>query len=184
MAVTRRTRTERFTKNGSYTRGATRSVCIWDQTLRLGRSRLGLRVLIAPNLKALAQLRKVVLGQDTNGRTHGLVNSLTYRSVKFRKNGDEIDTVVRDEALYAVMILSATKCGVETVVHECGHAAIYYATRARSHTWNGRIAKHDADRDDERICYPLGKIARGVFRILYNAGVWKDKDAAQYRQRG
>lgn len=134
------------------------------------RGRLRLRLIVTPNKSAFDKATRAVVRQ-TFRRSWGLVNPLYMDVISFQKGG-ELRWREYDRRYFAVMILNGAKVrrSTEIVAHECGHAAIFYAERAKSNKWHGRVEKDDEA--NEAICYPLGKIFRAVNIALHDAGVW------------
>jgi hypothetical protein len=143
-----------------------------DTDLRITRrGRLRLRLIVTRNKADFDEVTRRTTG-CVHRRAWGIVNPLRCDVLSFR-GGVEKRRVEYDRRYFAVMILNGAKLhngGTEHVAHECGHAAIFYARRAKSMKWHGRVEKDDEA--NEAICYPLGAIFRAVNIALHDAGVW------------
>lgn len=144
---------------------------VLDADLRITRrGRLRLRLIVTRNKADFDEVTRRATGR-VHRRAWGIVNPLRWDVLTF-KGGIETRRAEYDRRYFAVMILNAAKVrgSTEIVAHECGHAAFFYAERAKGMKWHGRVEKNDEA--NEAVCYPLGAIFRAVNIALHDAGVW------------
>lgn len=124
-------------------------------------SRLKLKLLVFKTPLMLRSFWKSGLGKSELGKgCLGAVNSLGY---ELRKGGRTVH--VYDPRYFAIMGLCVDHLGMEIITHESVHAGISYAQRT-----GYRNLWHDPmDMDEEKIAYPVGRIARNVVLSLRKA---------------
>lgn len=144
-----------------------------DVDLRITRrGRLRLRLIVLPSKRAFDDASEALLGHRYR-RGIGLVNPLYTEFIRIGRDGAERRRREYDRRYFALMLLDAraVRRSTEIVAHECGHAALFYAERARGFKWQGRVERDDEA--GEAICYPLGRIFRAVNIALHDGGVWR-----------
>lgn len=125
-------------------------------------SRLKMKLLVFKTPSMLRSFWKSGLGKASLGKgCLGAVNSLGFELQK----SDGSTVHVFDPRYFAIMGLCADHLGMEIITHEAVHAGISYAKRT-----GYRNLWHDPmDMDEEKIAYPVGKIARNVVLSLRKA---------------
>ena len=125
-------------------------------------SRLKMKLLVFKTPAMLRSFWKSGLGKASLGKgCLGAVNSL---GLELRKR-DGSTVHVFDPRYFAIMGLCVDHLGMEILTHESVHAGISYAKRTHY-----RNLWHDPmDMDEEKIAYPVGRIARNVVLSLRKA---------------
>lgn len=128
-----------------------------------------MKLLVFKNTRDLRYFWAHGLGLTDLGRfCRGAVNSMACEVVKFYKDGSESSPVLEvDRRYFAVMGLVQTHLTMEIVCHEAVHAGFAYERRQKRKFWPGQ-----EELDEEGVCYPVGRIATGVNRLLYENGLY------------
>ncbi len=133
----------------------------------LKRSRLGLKLLVFRNRHHLRVFWMQTLKSDLGPHCLGAVNALGCERVRFLPNDREINTLEVDPRYYAVMGLVQSHLDIETVSHECVHAAFaYYKRTGPRNLWFNL-----GGCDEEGVCYPAGLLTQAVWRTLEEEGL-------------
>lgn len=133
---------------------------VYEDDISIG-SRLKMKLLVFRKPAHLKRFWKRGLGKANLGKVClGVVNSLGY---ELQKDGKTIQ--VYDPRYFAIMGLCVGHLGMEILTHESVHAGISYAKRT-----GYRNLWHDPmDMDEEKIAYPVGRIARNLVLSLRRA---------------
>lgn len=133
---------------------------VYEADIGIG-SKLKLKLLVFHKPAQLKNFWKNALGKPPLGKgCLGVVNSLGY---EVQKNGKTIH--VFDPRYFAIMGLCSEHLGMEILTHESVHAGISYAKRvAYRNLW-----LDPNDMDEEKIAYPVGRIAKNVLIALRKA---------------
>jgi hypothetical protein len=159
--------------------GAERALFIGHVTVS-GGSRLRMKLLVFRSNRDLRSFWKKALGKgDLGPQCRGAVNGLACEVIKFKRDGSEERFMEVDPRFFCVMGLVVSHLGMEIVTHESIHAGFNYAKRV-----NRRDLWHNAlELDEEEVCYPAGRIASGVNKLLREAGMYDFYEKRQTRPR-
>lgn len=154
-------------KKWSKLHGADKALFIGHVSVSSG-SRLLMKLLVFKNNKDLRSFWTKTLGKEDLGRKcRGVVNGLACEVIKFNKEKESIHIEV-DPTFFCVMGLLVTHLGMEIITHESIHAGFNYAKRV-----NRRNLFHNSlELDEEEVCYPSGRIASGVNKLLRESGLY------------
>lgn len=136
------------------------------------RTRLKAKLLVFETKAALRQFWNKALPYDgAIGRdTAGVVNSLGSEVCKFGKGGESSKPVMKcDPRYFCIIGLTATDLCFEVICHEAVHAAFSYAKRTKARN----LWAAPEELDEEYVCYPAGKIASSINRLLYDHDLYK-----------
>lgn len=136
-----------------------------EADVRIYRSKLWAKILVFPNPESMRRFWKDALGRDMGNTGVGLCSELGYTVEHFPKKGQRQKPTERrvDPRYYAVIGLSLGHIYVDTVAHECTHAAFAYARRVGN---TSSYRKEARDNNDEFICYPVGDLTHAVHEFL------------------
>lgn len=139
-----------------------------------------MKLLVFKNNRDLRNFWKKALGKgDLGTGCRGAVNGLASEVIQFREDGSESRFMEVDPRFFCVMGLVVTHLGMEIITHEAVHAGFNYAKRVkRRDLWHG--AK---DLDEEEVCYPSGRIASGVNKLLRESGLYAIYEKRMTRSR-
>lgn len=140
-----------------------------ERDIGVGHGRLKAKLIV---FKTSAQLRafwKDGLGRGDLGRyCLGAVNGLYLEIHRVTKKKERRWLEV-DPRYFCVIGLTEKGLSMEIVCHESVHAAFSFAKRKSRSPWDALID----DFDEEAICYPAGRIARSINRVLFAAKLYK-----------
>lgn len=136
--------------------------------IRLSRgSRLAMKLLVFASKAELRRFWRTLNGFDLGRHCVGAVNGLASEVIDFRKGRQGKSRMEVDPRYFCLMGLVRGKIDAEIITHEAIHAGFAYAKRVKHRNmWR---AAHDFD--EEHICYPAGRIALEVSRVLYRGGM-------------
>lgn len=99
----------------------------------------------------------------------GAVNGLACEKINFYGNGKESKPVMEvDPRYFCVIALCVLDLCFEVVCHEATHAGFCYAKRTQTRNmWAKKF-----DFDEEHICYPAGRIASAINRLLFRNNLY------------
>ena len=137
--------------------------CIHEADISLGSSRLKLKLMVFQMTANLKRFWKDAMGKGSLGKgCIGAVNSLACENIDVCSGKSKMEC---DSRYFAIMGLCVDHLGMEVITHESVHAGISYTKRTGS-----RNLWHDPlDMDEEKIAYPVGKIAANIVRSLRKA---------------
>lgn len=127
------------------------------------RARLHAKLLVFDKSMSMRKFWKKYINDFDLGKSClGVVNQLAIHHMKFEKDGTEKNWIEADPRYYCVIGLINGRITTEIVIHEAIHAAFAYAKRVKKTPWYQEAKRFD----EEEICYPAGRIADVIFRIL------------------
>lgn len=155
-----------YPRNWAKLPGADKAILIGDVKVT-PYSRLRMKLLVFKSRRDLRAFWKQGLGTSLIGpRMLGVVSDLACEVIHWpggRADADDRYLEV-DPTFFAVMGLLTRHLTVDVITHECVHAGLAYVSRSRGgEHWSGM------EHPDERLCYPIGRLACGVNRLLREA---------------
>lgn len=131
-----------------------------------GAGRLRAKVLVFATPAELARFWRDGLGRAALGRgCLGAVNSLASERVNVR-TGERVMEV--DPRYFCIIGLTKQNLSMEIICHESMHAGFAYAKRVQRNLW-----AEPWELDEEKVCYPAGRIAAEINRFLHDEGLYQ-----------
>lgn len=100
------------------------------------------------------------MGHELEADCPGVANDLQTIRCKIDKKGVKSNERIETDARYFSVIGLSLPITTEIVLHEAVHAAYAYERRVKRMPWEPYKSF-----DEERICYPAGKIADAILRF-------------------
>ena len=147
--------------------GADKALLIADLKVRKT-SKLKAKLLVFKTDKDLRYFWKESLGRKISKGCLGLVSQLGCEWIPDTNNPSKSFYEV-DPVYFCVIGLILKGLKMEVICHEAVHAGIAYAKRTKyRNLWYG------ADKlDEENICYPSGRIAAAINKVLHEAKLYE-----------
>lgn len=140
-------------------------------------SRLAAKVLVFRNHRSLDAFWRRALGREA-GNCVAIVSDLHEHVISF-KDGVEREWIEADPNYFCIMCFAIGGINSEIVTHESVHAAFSYVKRQPRSPY-AKMAIHNKE---EEICYPAGRIARGINLMFHDLGVYDDQRKREQRTR-
>lgn len=132
-------------------------------------SKLIMKLLVFKNKTKLQQFWKNDLSHSKNLGRYCVeaVNQLATECIDFNGEKETCRSEV-DKRFFCVMGLCLGNLSMEIICHESVHAGLAYARRV------GKMSpfKNGMDMEEEYICYPAGRIAGEINRILHENNLY------------
>lgn len=136
-------------------------------------SRLFITVVIFPNP---TQLRRHLLASNRHPGRGCLAMFSPHTTRSYRKGRDP-----RTSPEFGTLFLCRPHLGSELLAHECGHVALAWARRMRIRDlqpddvrWSSRHNVQLRSSPEERFCYTLGRVMRGLVDACYRHGLYRE----------
>lgn len=136
--------------------------------LSITRSRLKAKLLVFKTTKDVRNFWKKFMGDDLGKDCLGFVNRL---SMTYSEKGKELDPshMEVDPRFFCVIGLCQPYLNMETITHESVHAGFAFSGRKMRAPW----WKHINGMPEEAVCYPAGRIAAAINRVLHKEGLYE-----------
>lgn len=125
------------------------------------------KLLIFKNRSGLRNFWKKIGKGDLGSKCTGAVNALAYEVHHFSKSGESA-YIKADPRYFCVIGLVKGHLNMEVISHESMHAGFAYAKRRTGKFWVSAT-----EMDEEKVCYPAGRIARQINMVLYKEGLYE-----------
>jgi hypothetical protein len=140
-----------------------------EHDIGVGHGRLRAKLLVFRNCTALRRFWRDALGRPDLGRCcRGAVNGMFIEVHEYRKRQPVRTYLECDPRYFCVIGLVRGYLSMEIISHEAVHAGFNYAKRKSRTPWDEQ-AQH---MDEEAICYPSGRIAAEINRVIHMAGLY------------
>lgn len=131
------------------------------------RSRLLAKLIVFKSKKDLRNFwKKGLLKHDLGAGCMGAVNSLCCERVSFHPV--ERRRMEVDARFFCIIGLTQRNLSMEVISHEAMHAGFAYAKRMKRNPWASTY-----ELDEEGVCYPAGRIASWINRVLHKNGIYR-----------
>lgn len=145
-----------------------------ERDIRIGSSRLAAKLLVFDTRKNFRESWAGACGGDRLGpRALAAVHELSVHVIQFGKDGSERQRIEADPRYYCFIGMVRGYLSMENICHEAVHAGWCFARRKARQPWDA----HVKDNAEEAVCYPAGKIAAAINRVLHATNLYEPGQA-------